>query len=150
MAAMSSSLARLGRRRAVVRALRAARHCCEDSGSALDELSPRQRARVNGALARAEARAAWPLPWGVERRLPAPPPGPDGADAPRVELEVRLRDAAGALESLSPHPVALGVAAELLEMLSTLENRLEDFDFLAPVAPCSNHVKIVNGLPGLG
>jgi hypothetical protein len=118
---MSTSLAQFGRRRTVVRALRAARRCCGDSGSALTELSPRQRARVNGALARAEARAAWPLPWGLERRLP--PPARERARAPRIELEARLGEAAGAVELLSPHPVALGVAAELLEMLSTLEAR---------------------------
>lgn len=147
MTSVSVSLDRLARRRTVVRALRAARRC-GDSGAALQELSPHQRARVTTALARAEARAAWPLPWALERRLPSP--GARGNELPRVELEAHLHEAAGAVERLSPDPVALGVAAELLDMLSTLENHAAEFEFCTPLPSRRDPVKIVGGLPARG
>src|SRR5579875_1635490 len=146
MPAVPTSLAHLGRRRIVVRALRAARGCCGESGAALSWLGPRQQARVSGALARAEARAAWPLPWALERRLPAPARHGGRDAAPDVELEVCLSEAAGAIERLSPHPIALGVAAELLEMITTLESGPAGRD----EARETHGMKIVSGLPARG
>jgi hypothetical protein len=126
----------------VLHALRGARRCCEeDRAPAPSGLSALERRQVARALARACVRAAWPLParlaGGLSARArreasPVPARGamlqrgavlrrgapPSGS---RAELEARLVTAAAAVHRLSPHPVALAVALELLDVVTALE-----------------------------
>jgi len=123
----------------VLHALRDARRCWQVG----DAEAPRVPAgpaepQVGSGLARALARAAWPLPAWLVRlvaprrssvvsggRAPTTAGGSVGAGpfASRAELEAHLLTAAAAVHRLSPRPVALGIAIELLDVIAALEER---------------------------
>lgn len=125
---LPTPLAAAGRRLEMLHALQDARRCCEEAGAGPGDLSRRQQTEVDRALTRASARAAWPLPPGLARVLSARSSGAAAArtrgGAPstlRAELEARLVTAAEIVNRLSPHPAALGVAVELLDVVAALE-----------------------------
>lgn len=118
--ALCPSLTHAGRRLEILHALHGARRCCDEADAAAARgLSRPQQLQVSRSLARASARAAWPLPARLARLL-SPGRRAVPGSPPRSEFEALLVTAAEAVHRLSPHPAALGVAVELLDVVTAL------------------------------